>query len=198
MTDNVAITAGAGTAIAADDISSVFYQRVKIGIGADGAAVDWSEAAPAPVRGQVDVLQATLTLDTAAYAIGDVLAATQEWTSFFPVSGKAVVIKSITILDKADQGAALDLVFLSDNKSIGTENAAVSVSDADAASILGIIPVLATDFKDLGGCRIATLFDVGLVVEPVGGTPTSLWLASISQGTGTYGVSDIVVIVGIA
>jgi hypothetical protein len=40
MADNVAITAGTGTAIAADDIASVFYQRVKLSLGADGAAVD--------------------------------------------------------------------------------------------------------------------------------------------------------------
>lgn len=38
MADNVAITAGSGTSIAADDISSVFYQRVKIARGTDGVA----------------------------------------------------------------------------------------------------------------------------------------------------------------
>lgn len=46
MADNVAVTAGVGTAIAADDISSVFYQRVKMGIGADGK---YSELQPATV-----------------------------------------------------------------------------------------------------------------------------------------------------
>jgi hypothetical protein len=40
MADNVAITAGSGTTIAADDISSVFYQRVKVALGADGSAAD--------------------------------------------------------------------------------------------------------------------------------------------------------------
>jgi len=40
MADNVAITAGSGTTVAADDISSVFYQRVKIALGADGVAND--------------------------------------------------------------------------------------------------------------------------------------------------------------
>lgn len=36
MADNVAITAGSGTSIATDDISSVQYQRVKMGVGGDG------------------------------------------------------------------------------------------------------------------------------------------------------------------
>lgn len=40
MADNVAVTAGSGTTIAADDIASVFYQRVKLSLGADGSAVD--------------------------------------------------------------------------------------------------------------------------------------------------------------
>jgi stage V sporulation protein SpoVS len=49
MADNVAITAGSGTAIAADDISSVFYQRVKVSWGVDGSAVDASASNPFPV-----------------------------------------------------------------------------------------------------------------------------------------------------
>lgn len=46
MADNVAITAGSGTTIAADDIGGVLYQRVKIAQGADGAGTDVSSAAP--------------------------------------------------------------------------------------------------------------------------------------------------------
>lgn len=40
MADNVAITAGTGTSVATDDIAGVHYQRVKLALGADGAAVD--------------------------------------------------------------------------------------------------------------------------------------------------------------
>ena len=50
MADNVAITAGTGTSIAADDISGVLHQRVKLSIGDDGAAVDASPLAPLPMR----------------------------------------------------------------------------------------------------------------------------------------------------
>ena len=48
MTDNVAITAGAGTNIATDDIGGVHYQRVKVTYGADGSATDPSSSAPFP------------------------------------------------------------------------------------------------------------------------------------------------------
>ena len=49
MADNVAITAGAGTSIASDDIGGVQYQRVKITHGQDGTATDASSANPLPV-----------------------------------------------------------------------------------------------------------------------------------------------------
>lgn len=60
MADNVAITAGSGTAIAADDIGSVWYQRVKLGLGADGTAVD--AVAGAGVNG-TGVQRVTLATD---------------------------------------------------------------------------------------------------------------------------------------
>jgi hypothetical protein len=50
MPDNVGYTPGSGASIAADDIGGVLHQRVKIGVGADGAATDVSAANPMPAR----------------------------------------------------------------------------------------------------------------------------------------------------
>lgn len=49
MADNVAVTAGAGTTIATDDVGGVQYQRVKIAFGADGVATDAHGDNPFPV-----------------------------------------------------------------------------------------------------------------------------------------------------
>jgi hypothetical protein len=49
MADNVGYTPGSGAVVAADDIGGVLHQRIKVGIGADGTAVDVSEANPMPV-----------------------------------------------------------------------------------------------------------------------------------------------------
>lgn len=38
MADNIAITAGSGVSVATDDVSGVQYQRIKVDLGADGAA----------------------------------------------------------------------------------------------------------------------------------------------------------------
>lgn len=49
MADGVAITAGAGTTIATDDIAGIHFQRVKATWGVDGTATDVSATAPLPV-----------------------------------------------------------------------------------------------------------------------------------------------------
>jgi hypothetical protein len=46
--DNVAITAGSGTAIATDTIGGAEYQRMKPAWGVDGTAVDTSDTNPLP------------------------------------------------------------------------------------------------------------------------------------------------------
>jgi len=53
MADNVAITAGSGTAIAADDVSGVMYQKVKLDLGGDGVS-DPVETT-LPVSGEVAI-----------------------------------------------------------------------------------------------------------------------------------------------
>jgi hypothetical protein len=49
VADNVGYTPGTGATVAADDIGGVLHQRIKIGVGENGTAVDVSEANPMPV-----------------------------------------------------------------------------------------------------------------------------------------------------
>jgi hypothetical protein len=50
MADNIGYTPGSGATVAADEIGGVLHQRIKIGIGDDGTAVDVSESNPMPVE----------------------------------------------------------------------------------------------------------------------------------------------------
>lgn len=49
MADNVGYTPGTGATVAADEIGGVLHQRVKLGIGDDGVAVDVSATNPLPI-----------------------------------------------------------------------------------------------------------------------------------------------------
>lgn len=59
MADNLEITAGTGTTVAADDIGGVLHQRVKSGLGADGSYTD-------PVGGAGNVSAAVQRMTLAA------------------------------------------------------------------------------------------------------------------------------------
>jgi hypothetical protein len=59
MADNVAITAGTGTSIATDDVSSVHFQKVKLDLGADGATD--------PVIGAIPTVGAVSAAETATW-----------------------------------------------------------------------------------------------------------------------------------
>ena len=60
MADNVGYTPGVGATVAADEIAGALYQRVKIGIGDDGAAADLSTTNPMPITAPVPL---NVTLD---------------------------------------------------------------------------------------------------------------------------------------
>lgn len=75
MADNVAITAGSGTTIAADDVGSALHQRVKLSLGADGSATDALGGAGAVAAG---VQRVTLASDDPAVASLSVI---DDWDS---------------------------------------------------------------------------------------------------------------------
>lgn len=58
MADNVGYTPGSGATVAADEIGGVLHQRVKIGVGADGTAVDVSSTNPMPVDVNGEMIEA--------------------------------------------------------------------------------------------------------------------------------------------
>lgn len=69
MADNITLSSGSGgDTLAADEISSVKYQRVKMQHGADGSATDVSTASPCPVELDSQALTAVLHSITAKLA----------------------------------------------------------------------------------------------------------------------------------
>jgi hypothetical protein len=147
------------------------------------------------------VFEAILTLDTVAYAAGDVLAnPTTILLPRMPVDGdplRAEVI-SAQIIDEDAQAQAMDLVLLRSNQNLGTINVAPSISDVNAREIVGIIPVLSTDYKSLAGSSQAMPQFNAIPFElPAGTNPPNLYIAAISRGTGTYTAAGVRVRLGI-
>lgn len=143
------------------------------------------------IRATDTVIDLTLSVDTDAYADGDVLADTQELADVAQVYGDTVVLQSLTVLDGADQAQAMEFVFLDANKSLGTENSAPDITDANAASIIGCVSVSADDYTaDLTASQVATVKNIGLVLK-LNDNSKDLYVGVLSGGTGTYAASDI-------
>lgn len=142
------------------------------------------------------IVDVSLTLDTDAYADGDVLADTQEVASAVPAKGGRAIVESITVLDEDDQGQAFDLLFMEDDTSIGTENAALNIADASARKILGLVSIASGDYADLINSQMAIKTNVGLVVKALS-TSRSLYVAAVSRGTGTYTATGIRIRIGL-
>lgn len=77
MSDNVGYTPGAGATVAADNIGGILHQRIKIGVGADGTAVDVSAENPMPVQTVGELIEAIeamrMAINTLKKTIGSAL-----------------------------------------------------------------------------------------------------------------------------
>lgn len=143
------------------------------------------------VGGKTRLADVTLSLDTSAYASGDLLADTQVASGFFDSVDGTAILQSLTVIDEDDQKVAFYVYFLSSNVTMGTENAAPSISDANARNILGFVSVGTSDYQDLGGVSVANIRNIGLPLKAAAGT-LDLYVAVVnSTGTPTYTASGV-------
>ena len=153
MADDISLNAGSGgDTLAADDIAGVKYQRVKISVGADGAAADNSTAAPLAVK----ISDGT---DVATVTAGGLLQVDASGATV-PVSG------TVTAELSATDNAVLDAIA-----------ASVAAIDADATTIIGhvdgieaLLGTMDADTSALAGAVSGTEVQVDIVAALPAGT----------------------------
>lgn len=200
MADNVAITAGSGTAIATDDVSGVHYQRMKL---VDGA-LDGTDAIPgSAARGMTvdprpfiqSFVQTPTVSTTPAYTAKDAIGGLLTFASVARDSGGAFTLRSVMITDKAQQMSDLDLILFNATIAAPTDNAVFAPTDAEALTIIGVVPIGAGHYADLSTNSVAVRHDLQISGVLAG---TSLFGVLVARGTPTYAAtSDIVVTLGI-
>lgn len=106
MADNVAITPGSGATVAADDVSGILYQVMKLAVGGDGVASFVSAGTPLPVSApaadrathsiavahQVDAMMSALTVLTPKFARANVAASTTDGSVVAAVASKSILV----------------------------------------------------------------------------------------------------------
>ena len=180
------------------DFNTAVVKAANAYINGTGGAMSAGEAYVGQAGTPGDVITFTATVETAAYADGDLLFDATSVADFVRANGGRAIIQSITVYDKGDQGVAFDLFSSPVTVDFGTVNSAVSISDADA--ILGVQRVCrveSSDYIDLGGVRVATLSNIGLVVE-ADSASRAIFLAGVTRGAPTYAsTSDLVFRIGL-
>lgn len=131
----------------------------------------------------------TPTIGTGAYGVGDVLGAPAELEAIVINTKDLAILKSLVVLDVADQKQEIDILFFdSDPGNIGADNAALTVSAAQMAKLIGTVKVSAADYKSIGARAIAQK-NMDLLL-PTLVKKTSVWVAYVTRGTPTYGAAD--------
>ena len=139
-----------------------------------------------------ELIPVTLTLDTSAYASGDVIADTQPIPNAMRFPGGTGTLISITIIDKDDQGAAFTVFILDQPWSLGAENGAPSIADLQAEAILGWVDFATTDYKDVTASKIGCVKGIGLEVKAAPNSRDLYVAVMNSTGTPTYSANGMI------
>ena len=150
MADNVSITAGSGTPVAADDIGGIYYQRAKMVWGADGTANDVSTTNPVPTAGNAATITTSVTRpsDTNAYAANDAWSSSTStpaaitFTNVFRASGGSAIITGIDVISSANKATALqaELWLFDTAPTVINDNAAFTITDAEYETVVAKLP----------------------------------------------------------
>jgi hypothetical protein len=179
---------GSGTALTSVTRGAQQALSVQLVDGAGGQITNFGSS-PAGITTII-----TPTLDTAAYAVGDVLFVQNTLANSVIASGGQGTIESVTVVDSDDVPPVFTLVFFRDTITIATVNSAWNVSDADMAKAIGFVPFNSFDYKDFGANRIATR-QVYFRFSPASGT--SIFCAAFVDGAATLTASGLTISVGI-
>lgn len=133
--------------------------------------------------------------DTSALSTNDIIATT-ELVDLQTVSSnkqtRAGRITGIQILDKDDQGQDIEVFFLKDDTSLGTENSGVSISDADAEKIIGSVTV--SEWSNGIGWQLGQSFPIEMPFVTGTDNSNQLGVAFVCRGgTPTYTASGLYV-----
>lgn len=136
-------------------------------------------------------------LNADAYDSGDVLFTMTEIALAVDAVGGSARIEQIVIYDTDDQtAAAWQLWFGAGSTTLAALDAAPSISDTNAKGAsagLGLrgLPVASASFIDAGGLKIATLTNVGLIVQAAADS-RSVYVGAVVTGTPTQTTGGIV------
>jgi len=135
------------------------------------------------------------TLDTNAYADGDVLGTANPYQIMMPTyRGGGALLQSLVVRDKANQKIGIDFLFF---KALPTgtytNNAAFAIATADKDRYAGRFSIVAGDYTTLNSAFAEATKDA--IGKALSYTPSEtfglLYVIPVIRGAGTYAAADL-------
>lgn len=167
------------------------------GNSTDGALVNVASGSAIIPRPNIREVTLTFSPDTSIMADNDVIADSQILAAVTRANDSKGFLIAFELTDEDDNTAIdMDIIFLSANVSVGTENAAVSISDANARNIIGVINILAADWNDHINSKMVSVGNkpgsmLSMPITPVSGSDDIYVALVCRSGTPTYTASGI-------
>lgn len=135
------------------------------------------------------------TVDTSAYATGDLVSPLMTFTAIAGLS-RAIKIMTALIKDKANQKLALDLVLFKANPTASTFtlNAAVAIHASDLDKVCGVVSFVAGDYEAFNANAVAHKSGLHIAVQLDG---ADLYGILVARSAPTYAASDLFVTVAV-
>lgn len=136
-----------------------------------------------------NIISQTPTITAGAYSAGDAIGGKLTFSGC-PENG---IIHGATLIDKAEQSAAIYLVLFDADFTAVSDNAAFSVTAGEQPNIIGVISFAAADYVDIGGDTVNTKMGLALPYE-LSSETGRVYGQLFTTGTPTYGAtSDLIV-----
>lgn len=122
----------------------------------------------------------------AAYGTGDMIGTLQKISDVAMDSKGLAVLRTVLVLDKDNQKAAIDILLFNAEPTLALDNAAFTISDLDLEKLICRISVLGADYTTLEAAGNAEATKNLEVLLPTVATKKDIWMAVVSRGTPTY------------
>lgn len=131
---------------------------------------------------RISVQSAGLTTATTSYSAGDQMGNQFTITDAARVSGGSGTITGVTLVCAATNIGAVDVVFFDSSVTLAADNAAFSISDADALKVVAVVPLAGTFAFALNRVAQAT----NIAIPYVCSGSANLYAGLITRNTHTF------------
>ena len=131
------------------------------------------------------VKQLEVTTDTTAYAVGDVILPAEKLGDVTLRAASGAMLTNLSVADVDEVSPGLDFHFFSSEVSVGSGNAAFTVTDSDAEHYCGKSTVTSADYVDEGAFTFAAEDSLSLAIVS-GGENSDVWVVITATAAVTF------------